>query len=76
MSILGLRLKVIKKLKRELPGIEVKVIRERKHAILEVSLEGVNARLPMSKTPRDSDVAFRNACDSVCSRLGRPKFQF
>jgi hypothetical protein len=66
--------RIIKGIKALGEGVTVKVVRTRKHVILEIARPGVDARhIPTATSPKDNDYAVINAINQARKVLGIPK---
>lgn len=65
--------RVISTLKHHAPGMEVQLVREKKHVILDFIYQGVTYRQAISKSPRSEGAQYRNAVANVCKAFNLTK---
>lgn len=63
----------LKRLKEELPGLQVTLLRQRKHFVYELKLNGLVRRLAVSVSPKNHDHTVANAVKEAKQLLGMTK---
>lgn len=63
----------LKQLKEELPGLQVTLLRQRKHFVYELELNGLVRHLTVSVSPKNYDHTVANAVKEAKQLFGIPK---
>ena len=65
--------RVIKAMQHHAPGIRAVLVREKRHVVLDFTFQERTVRAVISKSPKDCEFAYRNACICICRDLHLPK---